>query len=134
MDYLEKQEGPDGQTCELLTRLPYDRSRMIERGMFDAKSELDAKDAVLRGMIWTCSVVDTLTGETTDDIDKAAAEVIDPWRDRAVELYNAWYKVSHPGPKGSSKTASRTRTSGKKEASGTSASGSSSASSSAEAP
>lgn len=114
MDYLEKQDGPDGQTCELLTRIPYDRHRMIEKAFFEAKSEVDAQDALLRGMLWSASVKDTLTGETTDDIGRAATEVIDPWRQRAVELYNAWYAVAFPGPKGSSRTAYRIRTSAKK--------------------
>jgi hypothetical protein len=134
-EWLERQEGPDGQFCELLTRVPYDRQRMIERGIFDARSEADGQDAVLRGLLWTMSVRDTLTGEMTDDIGKAAANVIEPWRERAVELYNAWYETAMPGPKGSSRTASRTRTSGKPtKPSETSASSSSSASSSAEAP
>ena len=113
MDYTETLEGSDGQTCELLTRVPYDRQRMIERGMFEAKSELDAQDIVFHGLLWTAKVNDALTGEPTEDVDKAGAEVIDPWRQRAVELYNAWYAVAFPGPKGSSRTASRTRTSGK---------------------
>jgi hypothetical protein len=135
MDYIERQDGPDGQFCELLTRIPYDRHRMIEKALFDARSELDARDAALRGLLWSVSVKDALTGAETADIDKAGAEVIEPWRKRAVELYNAWYESAFPGPKGSSRTASRTRTTGKTDrASETSAPGSSASSTPSAAP
>ncbi len=105
-EWLERQEGPDGQYCDLLNRLPYDRERMVEQGMFKAESQLDGQDAVLRALAWSVSVKDALTGKTTNDLDRAAAEVIDPWRKRAVELYNAWYLVAFPGPKGLTPTES----------------------------
>lgn len=112
-NYLERQDGPDGQFCELLTRVPYDRQRVIEVALAGSRSTLDRMDAALRAMLWTCSVKDALTGEVTDDIVKAGAEVVQPWRIRAMELYNDWYKAAMPGPKGSARTDSRTPPSGK---------------------
>ncbi len=113
-EWLERQEGPDGQYADLLTRVPYDRQRAIEISLGRFQSELDQQDAALRGLLWEASVKDTLTGETTDDIGRAGAEVIQPWRIRAMELYNAWYKAAMPGPKGSAGTGHRTRRSGRK--------------------
>jgi hypothetical protein len=116
VNYTERQEGPDGQHCDLLTRVPYDRQRMIETAMSRARTVRDQQDAALRGLLWEASVKDTLTGEMTSDVDRAGAEVIQPWRERAVELYNEWYAVAFPGPKGFSRTASRTPPSGKTRA------------------
>jgi hypothetical protein len=113
MEYLERQEGPDGNTCELLTRVPYDRQRMIEQGLARARDNRDQMDACLRGLLWSCDVVDVLTGEKTQDIDRAGAEIVQPWRKRAVDIYNGWYAEAFPGPKGSSRTGSRTPRSGK---------------------
>lgn len=115
-EWLERQEGPEGQWCDLLKRVPYDRQRMIEVGLRDGRNALDAQDAALRGMLWACSVRDTLTGAMVDDIERAGAEVVQPWRLRAMELYNDWYKVAMPGPKGSARTVNRTQTSGKTSA------------------
>jgi hypothetical protein len=112
-NYTEHQEGPDGQSCELLTRIPYDRQRMIETAMYRARSNVDRLDAAFRALLWSATVKDVLTGETTDDVDRAAAEVIQPWRVRAVELYNDWFKAAYPGPKGSSGTGRRTRSGAK---------------------
>jgi hypothetical protein len=119
--YLERQEGPDGQWCDLLNRVPYDRQRMIETGLVNARSSRDQMDAALRGMFWRCSVRDALTGEITDDLNRAGAEVVQPWRMRAMELYNDWYRDAFPGPKGSSRTASPTPPTGSPAASETSA-------------
>lgn len=112
-EWLERQEGPDGQWCDLLKRVPYDRQRIIEVALTTARSVRDMDDAALRGMLWRCSVKDTLTGEVSQDIGDAGAEVVEPWRKRAQELYNAWFKTAFPGPKGSSRTGSQTRRSGK---------------------
>lgn len=116
-EYLERQEGPDGQHCDLLNRVPYDRQRMIETAMIDAKTARDMADAAFRGLLWTehepAKVKDALTGEWSEDVDRAGAEVIEPWRNRAVELYNRWHKDAFPGPKGSPRTADRTRPSGR---------------------
>lgn len=119
-EWLERQEGPDGQWCDLLTRIPYGVERRVEIGLSFARSQRDQMDAVLRALIAEdrdekprCSVKDALTGEVCDDINRAAAEVIQPWRVRAMELYNAWFKAAMPGPKGSSRTGNRTPTSGK---------------------
>lgn len=123
-EWLERQDGPDGQFCLLLNRVPYDRQRMIEVGTAGARTVRDNQDACLRGMLWEASVKDALTGELTDAIDRAGAEVIQPWRERAVVLYNEWYRKAYPGPKGSSRTDSRTPSSGKTpKASVTSAAG-----------
>lgn len=113
-EWLERQEGPEGQWCDLLKRVPYDRQRMIEVGMRGGRSGADTMDAVLTGMLWECKVKDALTGEMTTDIQRAGAEIVQPWRTRAVELYNAWYAEAMPGPKGSPRTGSRTPRSGKK--------------------
>lgn len=112
-EYVEHQEGPDGQYCDLLTRVPYDRQRMIEIALRDGQTNGDAMDAILRGMMWECSVKNDLTGEMSDRVEWAGSAVVQPWRLRAVELYNAWYKVAFPGPKGLPRTGSPTRTSGK---------------------
>jgi len=113
-DYTERQEGPDGQYCYLLTRVPYDVQRMIEAGMAVARTNNDRLDACFRGLLWgERNVKDTLTGEMTDDVDRAAAEVIQPWRVRAAELYNDWWKQAFPGPKGSPRKGSPTQSSGK---------------------
>lgn len=108
-EWLERQEGPDGQWCDLLKRVPYDRQRLIEMAMDRSRSVRDQQDSALRGMLWACQVRDVLTGDTTDDIDKASGEVVVPWRERAIVLANEWWKAAMPGPKGSSGTASRTR-------------------------
>lgn len=113
-EYVEHQEGPDGQYCDLLTRVPYPRQRVIEIAMSQARTTVDAMDAAFQGMLWSCSVKDALTGEMTDDVDQAGAEVVQPWRVRAMELYNAWFKEAMPGPKGTSRTGSRTPRSGSK--------------------
>lgn len=112
-EWLERQEGPDGQWCDLLNRVPYDRQRIIEIELSKARSVRDMDDAALRGMLWACSVKNTLTGEQSEDISVASAAVVEPWRKRAQELYNDWYKTAFPGPKGSSRTGSRTQPSGK---------------------
>ncbi len=113
-EWLERQEGPDGQYCELLTRIPYDRYRIMENGFWGVENTKAQNDVVFRAMIWEASVKDTLTGEMTDDVGKADAMLIDRWRDRAVQLYNKWNAAAMPGPKGSSRTDSRTPTSGRK--------------------
>lgn len=102
-EYVEHQDGPEGQFCDLLTRLPYDRQRMIEIALASAKTQRDMEDAALRGLLWSASVKHSLTGEMTDEFSVGAAEVIDPWRKRAVVLYNAWYEQAMPGPKGSTR-------------------------------
>lgn len=107
-EFLETLEGPDGQKCRLLTRVPYDRQRIIERLMASARSNADRSDAALQGLLWDCTVTDYLTGKETQDIGAASAAVIEPWRIRAVDLYNAWYAEAMPGPKGSTRTAPRT--------------------------
>ena len=113
-EYLERQEGPDGQHCDLLTRVPYDRQRMIEMAFARARSDVDRLDACFRGLLWGDAVVkDALTGEQTADYDRAPAEVIQPWRIRAGELYNTWFAVAFPGPKGSTRTGRRTGSSAK---------------------
>lgn len=112
-DWIERQEGPDGQWCDLATRVGYGAQRRIEVTLALARTGTDAADAALRALVEGCSVKDVFTGELTADIDRASAEVVEPWRRRAMELYNAWYKDAHPGPKGSSRTASQTPTSGK---------------------
>ena len=113
-EYVEHQEGPDGQWCDLLIRIPYENQRVIEIGMSHARSNNDRLDAIFQGMLKGCEVKDYLTGEPSDDPMKAATEVIQPWRERAMELYNAWSAVAFPGPKGSPrKPGNRTPTSGK---------------------
>ncbi len=112
-EWLERQEGPNGQYCDLLTRLPYERQRMIE-ALPPTTRPADIKDACLRALLWEAQVTDTLTGQMTGNIDRAAAQVIAPWRERAVELYNAWYAEAFPGPKDSTgKTGSQTPTTGR---------------------
>lgn len=124
-EYLEHQEGPDGQHCDLLNRVPYDNQRKVEAAFAWARSPNDRLDAALRGMLWTPADVDEyhvgckprvkhmLTGEITDDLGAAGTDVVQPWRVRASELYNAWSEIAFPGPKGSSRTGNRTPTSGK---------------------
>jgi len=86
---------------------------MIEIGLREATTTADAMDAALRALLAECSVRDADTGEMVHDIEKAGAEVVQPWRVRAMELYNAWHKDAFPGPKGSPRTGSRTPSSGK---------------------
>lgn len=124
--YLEHQEGPDGQHLDLLNRVLYDRQRVIEIGLRNARNTLDEYDAALRGMAWTAADVSEykvgcvpavrhlLTDDMTEDLGKASAAVIQPWRVRASELYNEWYQATIPGPKGSTrKPGSPIPTSGK---------------------
>ena len=113
-DYTERQEGPDGQYCDLLTRVPYANQRMIEIGLSYARTNADRMDAALRGLLVGCSVLHELTRERSDDLNDAAAEVVVPWRVRAMDLYNAWYKQAFPGPKETSRTDQSTPPSGKK--------------------
>lgn len=112
-EWLERQEGPEGQWCDLATRVGYGAQRRIEIALARAQNATDMSDVALRGLLEGCSVKDVFTGEPTEDIDRASAEVVEPWRRRAMELYNAWYKDAHPGPKGSSRTARQTKSSGK---------------------
>jgi hypothetical protein len=86
---------------------------MIETGLARADNVRDQQDACLRGLMESCSVLDVDTGERTANIGKASAAVVQPWRERAVDIYNEWYKEAFPGPKGSSRTGSRTPRSGK---------------------
>ncbi len=63
-EWLERQEGPNGQYCDLLTRLPYERQRMIE-ALPPTSRPADIKDVVLRALLWDAKVNDTLTGQPT---------------------------------------------------------------------
>jgi hypothetical protein len=81
---------------------------MIETSLTTKSSPRDIEDVCLRALWWDGKVKDTLTGDMTADVGRAAPEVITPWRERAVALYTTWYGEAFPGPKGSSRTASRT--------------------------
>jgi hypothetical protein len=63
----------------------------------------------------------------TTDVGRAAAEVIKPWRERAVQLYTDWYAQAFPGPKESTRTGRQRSTSTSRAASATSESRSSAA-------
>jgi len=111
-DYLERQEGPDGQYCDLLTRIPYDRQRTLELWLSRARSKNDQMDAALHALLWTdyapAKGKHVLTGEWTDDVGMAGAEIVEKWRERAMELYNDWFAAAMPGPKESTRTGRRT--------------------------
>lgn len=85
--------------------------------MARARTTNDQADACFRGLLWSIKARDILTGEMTDDPDAdIAAEVIQPWRMRAVDIYNEWYAAAFPGPKGSTGTGRRTRNTAKSSA------------------
>lgn len=122
-EYLEHQEGPDGQCCDLLTRVPYERQRALEINLRNGRNAQDQDDAALRAFLWRAADVDEyhvgckpnvkhdLTGDFTDDLGKASLAVIQPWRERASELYNAWFEAAMPSQKkGSGRTGRSTRT------------------------
>ena len=110
MEYTERLEGPDGQFCVLLTRLPYERALLVERESIRESNLSVFANACLRAHLWEASVTDYLTGEDAgDDFMRGAPEVITPWRERAVQLYVEWRKIAFPGPKGSPRTGRRTR-------------------------
>lgn len=106
--YVERQEGPDGQYCLLLNRVPYDVALAIDMVIDVERSTSRRADAILRNLTWECRVKDYLTGEMTADVGQADPYMVLEWRNRAVELWNEWRKAAKPGPKGSSRTASQT--------------------------
>lgn len=108
MNYTEKQEGPDGQYCVLLTRVPYDIALDVDVVVETERAPSRRADAILRGLTWECSVINYLTGERTSDVGAADPYLVLEWRNRAVELWHEWKKVAAPGPKGSARTGSQT--------------------------
>jgi hypothetical protein len=108
-EFLERLEEPDGDLCVLLNRVPYDRQRVIEIALAEARSTADRLDAALRGMLWEAKVKDYLTGEATDDPARANTAHVFKWRLRAMELYNAWYAEAFPDPKPRKRAATTAR-------------------------
>ena len=117
--YTERQEGPDGQYCVLLTRVPYDRWLLIEAESHRDRNPATFTDVIFRALLEEASVKNYLTGEDDFDVARADPALVTKWRERAFELYFEWKKAAMPGPKGTSGTGSRTRTT-KAKASGTS--------------
>jgi hypothetical protein len=139
-DWLEKVDGlPDGHSAELLKRLPYDRARLVEAaterdqvitaaigskaGIKNLRGATYAGwlDAVLRAHLWSFTGKDYLTGETTNDIGKAAPPIISDLRVKAAALYLDWVNEALPGPKDTSETDSPTPNGEKAEPSETDA-------------
>ena len=116
-NYTERLELPDGQWAVLLTRLPADRYQMVRVA---AAREQDARKrplkqgdpifvaAVRDAFLWECSVKDYLTGEITNDIDRADPSISDQIEIKSMVLWIAWRSAAEPGPKGSSPTDNRT--------------------------
>lgn len=107
-EYLERLEGPNGQTGTLLKRLPYDRAHTIEATVELEPTLARKKDIILREMLWEYQVDDYLTGARGANIDDADPALIAEWREKAVELYVEWKKQAFPtAKKGSSRTDRR---------------------------
>jgi len=140
-NYLEHMDLGDGESAELLTRLPYDRSQMIEEaterdeaitqailtqqggGMVRGSTWSGWADTVMRAHLWSARLKNDLTGEDigADQIGMANGKKVDKVRLRAVALYVEWVKGVQAGPKGSSGTDSPTPPSESPEPSETSA-------------
>lgn len=97
MSFTERQEGPDGQFCELYTRFTYDEMQRIEEASVSRMNISAFADAVLKVAASEFMVFHARTGkENTTDIGVGNAAVTVPWRDRAVDLYLAWKEEAFP--------------------------------------